>query len=1040
MAFARTLTQRARSAAADDSQLVTLAEAHFGDGAIDGMVPGLLLPAEVATSIGFLVEDDELVLMHDEDRNEVVVVPHETNRRAKRCRISVPVASGCVWTWEKDDRCGVGLAEVDWAVRAIDSMSSSSPTGDKVLVWLFDCADWASACQFCVNAAELGLAAVDALDRFSEFKKIGEGGFAQVFRVRDNLTGDLAALKVAKNGKSADARDAVEISILRQLDHASVLAFHGVFVSQGMLAIATEYASAGNVQEWLDDGSFHLDLVGSLAAQLFAGLQHIHSHDVVHRDIKPENILLDAVMVGSEQYYRAVIADFGLATFVQDEKAMLMSCGSPGYVAPEVIERKPYGKSADIFSVGAVLYACAFGRPAFHGNSPAAVLRRNLRCQPLLPKPSQTSLPASGIELIRGCLQFAAGRSSVEETLASQFLAGVVVPEAVRSGQRVRTLLSNATPRGRTVCVAELQQQAVTSRTALVELLWAENEVNAGADEELFSPRSATKIFSPRTISHLSPEPTHRDGNRRGQRSALEAMFMSDPILEDDEHDGGGKDLGSKPIVRPQTLNAVPGSSPRPGGAATRSGVRGLRLGQAQANLRTRRVGRVANEPSQVVSEVSSQASECTAAPRDPRGPSARGAVRRGRKADAALDINRQEPSSPLAEGKSPEADAHREAEDLADVIAKHWRRNRSTGPAQGGSSAASVDEAGDGVDVSAGGHNPNGPSPEEGDGAGSKPATTRTSQLPSEDAHLVTELGSPGTGVSGEAAATAPLQLDRKAKGLSPACASTAVPSSTGISLAATSMAIPLSTGSLFRGAHRAVTVAAPKSKDGLPPLGAGTQDWVTQAAAAAASLMPSKPAGGIGRGSVFAAMRAKRQEFEAKEPSPPPKPVESPSPRLEPTPPPANQKQSPTPARSSERRKARSSTLAAALLQPLLAQSERRVKLDTLDETGASVVPAGDATQRTGGRREGRSTSVMLLASDARAAVASMTPTSVREASKKVDGRRTPRGHKVDPVGPGNERPAVPSKSPAASPVKNGSQSARKGRRSSTVNVKRK
>jgi len=76
------------------------------------------------------------------------------------------------------------------------------------------------------------------------------------------------------------------------------------------------------------------------------------------------------------------IADFGLATVIDDNtKKLYLRCGSPGYVAPELLQEKGYNCQADIFSVGVIFYIILTGRPLFKGNSPSQILNKNMKCE-----------------------------------------------------------------------------------------------------------------------------------------------------------------------------------------------------------------------------------------------------------------------------------------------------------------------------------------------------------------------------------------------------------------------------------------------------------------------------------------------------------------------------------------------------------------------------------------------------------------------------------------------------------------------------------
>ena len=99
---------------------------------------------------------------------------------------------------------------------------------------------------------------------------------------------------------------------------------------------------------------------------LFNALNYLGKMNVVHRDLKPENLIL----ASKEDDCNLLIADFGLAGFLTEENPKLYErCGSPGYVAPELLADYGYNCSADIFSVGVIMYVMLTGRLVFRGNN-----------------------------------------------------------------------------------------------------------------------------------------------------------------------------------------------------------------------------------------------------------------------------------------------------------------------------------------------------------------------------------------------------------------------------------------------------------------------------------------------------------------------------------------------------------------------------------------------------------------------------------------------------------------------------------------------
>ena len=112
--------------------------------------------------------------------------------------------------------------------------------------------------------------------------------------------------------------------------------------------------------------------------QFLSALEYIHARNIVHRDLKPENLLLASKKTNSD----LIITDFGLATVLESPDQKLYSkCGSPGYVAPELLQEKGYNCQADVFSAGVIFYIILTGRSLFKGDNPEEILEKNTKCQ-----------------------------------------------------------------------------------------------------------------------------------------------------------------------------------------------------------------------------------------------------------------------------------------------------------------------------------------------------------------------------------------------------------------------------------------------------------------------------------------------------------------------------------------------------------------------------------------------------------------------------------------------------------------------------------
>lgn len=107
-------------------------------------------------------------------------------------------------------------------------------------------------------------------------------------------------------------------------------------------------------------------------------IAYCHSQGILHRDIKPENLLLQSKELGISSLK---IADFGLARLLEEGSLASTTCGTPGYVAPEVLKQKPYGKECDIWSIGVVAFILLSGTPPFYEEDNFALFEQIKACK-----------------------------------------------------------------------------------------------------------------------------------------------------------------------------------------------------------------------------------------------------------------------------------------------------------------------------------------------------------------------------------------------------------------------------------------------------------------------------------------------------------------------------------------------------------------------------------------------------------------------------------------------------------------------------------
>ena len=166
--------------------------------------------------------------------------------------------------------------------------------------------------------------------------------------------------------------------MLRNIEHPNVIKLYETFESTKYIHLLLPYLEGGELFDKIKSkGLIKESDARPIMHNFISALAYVHSKLIVHRDLKPENLLL----ASKENNWDLMIADFGLATtLTEPNQKLYMRCGSPGYVAPELLQEKGYNCQADVFSVGVIFYIILTGRPLFKGNTPDEILEKNMKC------------------------------------------------------------------------------------------------------------------------------------------------------------------------------------------------------------------------------------------------------------------------------------------------------------------------------------------------------------------------------------------------------------------------------------------------------------------------------------------------------------------------------------------------------------------------------------------------------------------------------------------------------------------------------------
>ncbi|KAM7399839.1 hypothetical protein PAMP_019080 [Pampus punctatissimus] len=168
-----------------------------------------------------------------------------------------------------------------------------------------------------------------------------------------------------------------------------------------------EYCNGGDLADYLQGkGTLREDTLRVFLQQIAAAMRILNSKGIIHRDLKPQNILLSYAgrKKSNISGIRIKIADFGFARYLQSNMMAATLCGSPMYMAPEVIMSQNYDAKADLWSIGTVIYQCLVGKPPFQANSPQDLrmfYEKNKTLQPIIPRETSPQLS----NLLLGLLQ-----------------------------------------------------------------------------------------------------------------------------------------------------------------------------------------------------------------------------------------------------------------------------------------------------------------------------------------------------------------------------------------------------------------------------------------------------------------------------------------------------------------------------------------------------------------------------------------------------------------------------------------------------------
>jgi len=199
-------------------------------------------------------------------------------------------------------------------------------------------------------------------------EELGRGAFSLVKLGIDRKTGSKVAVKIIEK-KNVDGNYQKnvhnETDILKRINHPAIIKLIEMFETDEFLFLVMELTTGGELFDRIvAKGCYFEDEAVELVRRIVDAIKYLHDNGICHRDLKPENLLLGS----AEDDVDVRIADFGLSKIISKKMMMQTACGTPGYVAPEVLNATGYDKEVDMWSIGVITYILLCGFPPFYGN------------------------------------------------------------------------------------------------------------------------------------------------------------------------------------------------------------------------------------------------------------------------------------------------------------------------------------------------------------------------------------------------------------------------------------------------------------------------------------------------------------------------------------------------------------------------------------------------------------------------------------------------------------------------------------------------